>query len=324
MPLHTQGEGLLIHHWDTDGICSAALLLRHLYQGFRNWTPTIGAFYLSSQQINWAKQFSTIVVADMALPEENIAELAKSSRVIVIDHHHQKPLDGVEHINPVAHGADPEGYPSCTWVVKERLSLPVSLHVALGFVGDREQKIKESPAFWELTRRVLAENDLSFEQLHMMVQLIDSCHKGGDREAVMEASRLLQIREDPEAIMENPHWRRNLEVFEGELQNILSVPPQERDGVLYMELNTRFSVISAVTRKIAWGTNRDTVVVNKGFFEEEDQLYSRSSRLDIQPMIDRAQVKGFNAGGKRDVLGAIVPKGETAAFVEELIKYLRK
>ena len=24
------GKGLLIHHWDTDGICSAKLLLEHL------------------------------------------------------------------------------------------------------------------------------------------------------------------------------------------------------------------------------------------------------------------------------------------------------
>jgi len=323
MPQPAPREGLLIHHWDTDGVCSAALLLRHLYTGFQNWTPTIGAFYLSPKQIEWARQFSAIVVADMALPEENIAELAESSKVTVYDHHHQEPLEGVEHINPVAHGADPEGYPSCTWVVKEHLSLPASLHVVLGFVGDREQKIKESPAFWEYTRRFLTENGLSFEQLHIMVQLIDSCHKVGDREAVMEAARLLQVREDPETIMGNLHWRRNLEVFEGELQKILSDPPHERDGVLYMRLDTRFSVISAVTRSIAWGTGRDAVVVNRGFFEDEDQVYSRSGRLDMQPMIDRARVKGFNAGGKKDVLGAIVPKGETTAFVEELIKYLK-
>ena len=321
MPLNSRG--LLIHHWDTDGICSAALLLRHRYRGYVNWTPIIGAFYLSPDQVAYAKQFDDVVIADMALPEGNVEALAEECSVTVIDHHHQEPLRGVEHINPVAHGADQDEYPSCTWVVKEHLSLPVTLPVVLGLVGDREQKLMEAPVFWEVAQGYASENGLTFDELHEMVQLIDSCYKVGDREAVMEAPRLLVGGDDPDVITGNRAWRRNMETFEAELQRILEAPPVEREGVLYVELNTGFSVISTVTRRIAWETGRDTIVVNRGFFDDSDQLYCRSSS-DMQPMIDRAQSLGYNAGGKIDVLGAIVPKSETDSFVEELLDYLKK
>lgn len=318
------GGGLIIHHWDADGVCSAALLLRHRFRGYANMTPTIGAFYLSRGQLDYARQFDEVVVVDMALPEADVKALAEGGSVTVYDHHHQAPLCGVEHINPVAHGSDQNSYPSCTWVVKKSLGLQVTLLVVLGLVGDREEKLRESPAFWGVVQGYAAESRLAFEELHNMVQLIDSCYKVGDRDAVMEAARLLTNIEGPDAITANVAWRRNMEVFDEELGRILATPPDEREGVLYVELDTRFSVISAVTRRVAWDTGRDTVVVNRGFFDEEDQVYCRSGRLDMQPMIDRARARGFNAGGKRDVLGAIVPKGETDSFVDELVDYMKK
>ena len=317
-------RGLMIHHWDADGVCSAALLLRHRFRGYANWTPTIGAFYLSQEQLACARRFHEVVVVDMALPEGDVKVLAEDCRVTVYDHHHQAPLRGVEHINPVAHGADQDNYPSCTWVVKKSLGLPVTLPVVLGLVGDRELKLRESPAIWDVVQGYAADNSLTFEELQGMVQLIDSCYKVGDREAVMEAPRLLADMEGPDAITGNVAWHRNLKTFDEELKRIIEAPPVEREGVLFVELNTRFSVISTVTRRVAWGTGRNTVVVNRGFFKDEDQVYSRSGRLDMQPMIDRAKARGFNAGGKRDVLGAIVPKAETDSFVDELLEYLKK
>jgi hypothetical protein len=321
MPLNSRG--LLIHHWDTDGVCSAALLLRYRYRGYVNWTPTIGAFYLIPEQVAYAKRFDDVVIVDMALPEGNVEALVEGCSVTVFDHHHQEPLRGVEHINPVAHGADQDEYPSCTWVVKEHLSLPVTLPVVLGLVGDREEKLRESPAFWDMVQRYAEKNGLTFDELHEMVQLIDSCYKVGDREAVMEAPRLLVDGDDPDKITGNRAWRRNRETFDEELKQILEAPPVEREGVLYVELNTKFSVISTVTRRVSWETGRDTIVVNRGFFDDSNQLYCRSSN-DMQPMIDRALSLGYNAGGKRDVLGAIVPKSETDSFVEELMVFLKK
>ncbi len=320
-----QGDGLIIHHWDADGLCSAALLLDYLKpRSPANISPTIGAFYLSEEEIEYAQGFDYVIIVDMALPEDDVRRLSEETRVVIFDHHHQEPIRGVEHFNPVAHGADAEDYPSCTWVIKERLRLPLGMHIALGLIGDREHRIMENPRFKKITEEYLADENITFEEALKLVGLIDSSYKVGDKKGVEEAPRLLMGYTKPDEIRNNGRWRRNLRLFQEKLTEILEEPPEYREGVLIKRLDTGYAVISAVTRRIAWGTGQDTIVVNTGFFKDHDQLYSRSSRRDMQPMIERARELGFNAGGKSDVLGAIVPKEATEPFVEELVSYFKE
>ena len=320
-----QGDGLVIHHWDADGLCSAALLLEYLKPGSpANMCPTIGAFYLSDEEIGYARGFDYVVIADMALPEADVLRLSEVTRVVIFDHHHQEPIFGVEHLNPVAHGADAALYPSCTWVIKERLGLPLGMHVALGFIGDREHRIMENPRFKEITEEYLADEGITFDEALTLVGLIDSGYKVGDKSGVEEAPRVLMGYSKPDDIRNNGRWRRNLKLFQGKLTEILEEPPEEKNGVLVKRLDTGYAVISAVTRRIAWGTGRDTIVVNTGFFPQHDQLYSRSSSRDMQPMIERARGRGFNAGGKSDVLGAIIPREKTEPFVDELLGFFKE
>ena len=319
------GEGLIIHHWDTDGLCSAALLLGYLKpRSLVNMCPTIGAFYLTEQEIDYAVGFDYVIIADMALPEADVQRLSEETKAVVFDHHHQKPIQGIEHINPVSHGAEAEDYPSCTWVLKEKLGLPLSMHVALGFIGDREHRIMENPRFKGVTEKYLTDDGVTFDEALTLVGLIDSSYKVGDKDGVEEAPRLLRCYTKPDDIRNNSRWRENMRLFQERLDEILAEPPEDRDGVLYKRLDTRYAVISAVTRKLAWGTRKDTVVINTGLFPSHDQLYSRSTRLDMQPMIERAKELGFNAGGKEDVLGAIVPKETTESFVEELYRFFKE
>ena len=72
----------------------------------------------------------------------------------------------------------------------------------------------------------------------------------------------------------------NLENLEEKLERVLSESPEMVDGVQFKRLDTPYAIISQVTRRLAWGTGRDTVVVNTGFFEDQDQLYSRSQTVD--------------------------------------------
>jgi len=319
------GDGLIIHHWDADGLCSAALLLDYLKpRSLANMCPTIGAFYLSGEEIDYAGGFDYIIVVDMALPEADVRRLSEETRVVIFDHHHQKPITGVEHFNPVAHEADAIDFPSCTWVIREKLGLSIGMHVALGFIGDREHRIMENPRFKEITEEYLADEGITFDEALTLVGLIDSSYKVGDKGGVEEAPRLLIGYSKPDDIRNNDRWRRNLKLFQDKLTEILEEPPEEKNGVLVKRLDTGYAVISAVTRRIAWGTGRDTIVVNTGFFPCHDQLYSRSSSRDMQPMIERARELGFNAGGKSDVLGAIIPREKTEPFVDELLGFFKE
>ncbi len=319
------GSVLLIHHWDTDGLCSAALILESLNrEDVVTWTPPLGTFYLIEKHIKMAQGYDNVLICDMALPASNVEKIAEESNVIMIDHHHQNLIEGITHINPVTRGASGDDYPSTTWVIKEHLNLSTSLKVVLGYVGDREQKIKENIAFWERTESFMEREGVGFDDLLEMVHRIDSSYKVGEREAVIKAPHQLRSCEDGSDILGNIEWKHNLEKLDAKIEEILSEPPDDVDGVQVKKLNTPYAVISQVTRQLAWSTGIDTVVVNTGFFEDMDQLYSRSNVVDMYNLIEQAKKKGYNAGGKKDVIGAIIPKKDSDSFLAETIEYIKK
>lgn len=319
------GSVLLIHHWDTDGLCSAAILLDYFNRDdIVTWTPLLGTFYLLDEQIEMAQNYDHVLICDMALPVGNILRIAEKTRVTVIDHHHQDLIEDIEHINPVANGASGDQYPSCTWVIKEKLGLPLSLKIILGYVGDREQKIKDNPLFWKQTEEYLKREGIMFEDLLMLVYRIDSSYKVGEHKAVMKAPSQLREYETREDILGNEVWKENLWKLEEKLETVLSEPPEMIEGVQVKRLNTPYAIISQVTRRLAWGSGKDAVVVNTGFFVDQDQLYARSNIVDMYNLIERAKKHGYNAGGKKDVIGAIIPKQDTERFLAETIQYIKE
>ena len=43
------GSILLIHHWDTDGICSASLIMEKIRENkVKTWTPPLGTFFVGA------------------------------------------------------------------------------------------------------------------------------------------------------------------------------------------------------------------------------------------------------------------------------------
>ena len=65
------------------------------------------------------------------------------------------------------------------------------------------------------------------------------------------------------------------------------------------------------------------VFLNIGFYVDKDQIYVRSHKKDLINLIKRGLNLGLNIGGKKDVLGAIVPKKMTNSFLKDIIKYLK-
>ncbi|MBU0498389.1 MAG: DHH family phosphoesterase, partial [Candidatus Thermoplasmatota archaeon] len=78
-----------------------------------------------------------------------------------------------------------------------------------------------------------------------------------------------------------------------------------------------------ITRKIAWTTGKNTIVINPAYFPDKTQVYVRST-INIEPMIQRGKDLGFKCGGKKEVLGAILPNNQTDDFVKEIITFLSK
>jgi single-stranded DNA-specific DHH superfamily exonuclease len=316
-----QGSGILIHHWDTDGICSTRLLLERLSKNIVNTTPVLGNYFLTENELTTYSSYDFVIVVDMALPKENILRLAKHAKVLIFDHHLQQPIPGVIHHNPIGGGEDPLLYPSASWIVNDFLENPVNVFALLGIVGDYEKRIQANKEFYSKITDFCAKERFTFDEILMMVYLLDSSYKVGDRKAVEEAPQLLLGYTDARWILQNVHWKNNLVLLENEIVKYVNALDEEKQGVLLKRIHTKFNIISTVTRRIAWNSGKDTVVVNTGFFKDTDQIYVRSSK-NLQPLIQQGEMLGYRCGGKPEVLGAVVPKEKTESFVREIVKFL--
>src|SRR4030042_4784127 len=143
-----KGKGLLMHHWDADGICSASLMLEHLKdKSLVNKTPGLGNYYLSEEELGAYSKFDFVIVVDMNLPEDNILRLSKKAKVMIFDNHLGRENKEVFHHNPVIKGQNPDEWPSTSWIVNVFLGNEVNLFSLLGIVGDHEEKIKKNSTF---------------------------------------------------------------------------------------------------------------------------------------------------------------------------------
>lgn len=320
-----EGKGLLIHHWDTDGICSARLLLQELEgKHVDNITPELGNYYLTTEELEEYKQYDFIIIADMGLPEENINTLAEHARVMIFDHHLQPENKNVFHHNPIIKGENPDKYPSASWIVNTFLENDINLFAVLGVLGDHEQKIKNNELIAPVINTFLTEHELTFDEALSLVYLIDSNYKLGDKKAVEEAPHYLLEHPSIKDIQNHDTWNDNLYRLQEEINRTLNQQPDiDTQTMIVKTINTNYNIISTITRKIAWDTGKNTLIINTGFFDDKDQVYMRSTK-NTQPMINRGKQLGFKCGGKKEVLGAIIPKEHTASFVEELKEFMKQ
>jgi hypothetical protein len=316
------GSGLLIHHWDTDGICSARLLLDALKgKQIVNKTPVLGNYFLTQEELAAYTMYDSIFIVDMALPEENVKRLASHAQVLIFDHHLQPSIQGVFHHNPISRGENPDLYPSASWIVNEYLQNSMNMYALLGIIGDHEKRIQTNKQFYSKITDFCRQENFTFDELLQMVYLLDSNYKMSDRRAVEEAPHLLLEYTDAHRILQNIRWKNNLMTLEKEIAKYVDAPSEKDHGVLVKRIHTKYNIISTVTRKIFWERGMDTVIVNTGFFPEMDQVYVRSKK-NMQPLIEQGKSLGFRCGGKAEVLGAVVPKQKTEFFVQEILRFL--
>ncbi|WP_423792420.1 DHH family phosphoesterase [Methanocaldococcus indicus] len=294
---------LIIHHWDTDGITSAALTVKALnLEDFVNVTPPIGEFRFDKRIWEWIEKSEKIYVLDLNLPNE-VENIKKET--IFIDHHIQKKIENphVKQINPVLIGKD---YPSASFVVSEYFSFWNYLS-ALGAVGDIGERAYNIPKILEL----LKEKNLSKEETLKLVQLIDSNYIIMDRKSVENAVKVV-LELEPKEILEYEKWNKNLEKINDAIENAIS-NIKVKEGFAFIEFESKFNIISKVARKVVWEMSYDgAIVVNKGFHGKA-QIYFRISPnlendIKISEIIQTLKSKGFNVGGKNDVLGCICNK----------------
>ncbi|WP_297499542.1 DHH family phosphoesterase [Thermococcus sp.] len=291
---------LIIHHWDTDGITSTALLVKALkLDGFMNMTAPIGEFRFDERIWKAIETAERLYVLDFNVPGE-----VERVRIptLFIDHHNQSRIKNplVEQINP---SLEDRYYPSCSLVVSERFGL-FNAWTALGIVGDIGEKAFEL----KVVNGLLKKEGLSRAEALRLVELIDSNYIVMEREAVEEAVKVLlegEVRE----LLEHEPWVRKAESIREAIERVVS-SVEERNGFAFVEFESPFNIISKVARKLVWELNyRGAIAVNRDFHGKA-QLYFRISpreaeRIDMGEVIARLKGLGTNSGGKREVVGCV-------------------
>jgi len=301
---------MILHHWDTDGICSASLLM-DIYGEQRNFTPKIGNYFLDDEDLLALRNEENIIVADMNLA--NAERLCESASVKIYDHHISERIECAEQINPYLQG---KRYPSATLVIYEKHGLPLDHRVVLGMVGDVGKRILEMEQR-PLVEKYLRDSGKEFKDLERAAALLDSSYKMFKRDEVLSD---VFLANDMEAVLNNGTLQKNEEVLEREIAHLVS-GAEDINGIMLLKVRSEHHIISALAREIAWGARKTTLVLNEK--SDRDEIYLRSPDMDVSRFITLARDRGYNAGGKREVVGIVLPKGEGRKFFNEITEEIK-
>jgi len=309
---------LIVHHWDTDGVTSAALLVKALgLEEFTNMTAPIGEFRFDERLWKAIEKAERLYVLDFNVPNE--VERVKVP-TLFIDHHTQPRIGNplVEQVNPSLDGGY---YPSCSLVVSEHFEI-WNAWSALGVVGDVGEKAFEL----EVVNELLQKANLSRTEALRLVGLIDSNYIAMERKAVEGAVAVL-LENEVRDLLEYEPWIKKADAIRDAIKNAIS-SVEERNGFALVEFESPFNIISKVARRLVWEMDyRGAVVVNKDF-HGKGQAYFRISpeeaeRIDMGEVIARLRGLGTNAGGKGEVLGCVCERDKIEDALAIIEEYLR-
>ncbi|MFW6375954.1 MAG: hypothetical protein ACOCZJ_02210 [Thermoplasmatota archaeon] len=325
--LKRDDDGLILHHWDTDGISATALLLRETSKTFSLFTPIIGNYLLNEKdraKIDEIDPDYTIVV-DMALPEDSIDFLKGFGDVYIFDHHLQDRHDVTLHHNPIIDGSSPKEFPSASWVVNEYLGNESSLLSILGAFGDREEKLKDNEDAYPIIKETLEKLDSDFDSLLKCAYYLDTNYKIGDRDSVSEYAEYLKNIKAPEDILGKEELKENYEKLNKAIEmEVDSDKENLYENIDFLEMESPYNIISTVTRRIAWADeDRIVIVSNCEYMEDDCQIYIRGPLPDSEKIIEHLKGKGYSAGGKSDVIGMVIPKEEKDETLDEVLEMLK-
>ena len=322
-------DTLLFHHWDTDGIASAALLLRELkLEKVRTFTPKIGNYLIDEDDKQKIEEIDPdqAIVADMALPEDSIEFLKNFGKAHIFDHHLQDEHEVELHYNPITDGSSPEEFPSATWVITDYLDEQPDLLTVLGAFGDREEKLKENDLAMETVDQVLSELDTDFEAVLKCAERMDTLYKVGKRHQITFMPIVLKDVELPEDILDRDDLKENEEKLKEAIdQEVEASLEQIDDEILYRDMSSPYNMISTVTRRLAWSREDKKVVVSNSEFQADKcQIYIRGPLANSQKIIEEMKEKGYSAGGKSDVVGMVVPEEDKEEVLQNIFNILQE
>lgn len=321
---------LFVHHWDCDGLCSAVLLhklLNEINTGIeiKTMMPEIGNYFLSENDLKKIKINNPehLCIVDMALPESNILLLKKAIKnIYIFDHHEQSRISEVTHINPTIDKKANNIYPSTGWVLNEFFNQEQEIFSILGAVGDQGEKVKNN----NIVKKVLKENNLTFNKCNKIVKVIDSNYIVNNKNDINKTIIFLKENIDNiGSILQNIELTKNSLIIEKEIVYHIKKGfiKYKKEKILVKEFESKFNIISDMARVLSKKFPEYIIVVIKNL-NKIVNIYFRTykEKINLTPIIRLAKKYDYNAGGKNEVVGVFLPKKNVYNFLKEAFKLL--
>ncbi|MFQ6107918.1 MAG: hypothetical protein ACE5QF_10120, partial [Thermoplasmata archaeon] len=130
---------------------------------------------------------------------------------------------------------------------------------------------------------------------------------------------------NPRALLDNERWIENDAIVREEIASEERAAGSPRKEILMHRFSSKLDVISTLSRRLAGRDDvRASVVIQEGFFPHLDRVYVRTNeaKRDLSPVLEMAKGRGLISGGKREVVGVVIPREETEDFVNETMRIL--
>lgn len=313
-------KGVILHHWDTDGLVSAAILRNYFQAHTPNvkvelFMPTITNYYITEDQYDYLQDqgYEFAVTCDLNLPADVVQRLAQlwPGQVYFFDHHHHPaPHSNVHYYNKL--------HPACASHIAEVLELPYGLLPVIAMVGDREESIQQDTQFYPYVQAIMAEHNLTFSQLLHIRRLVDSNYIMDDYQGIQETIQLLQ--DDPLAILSDVRLEQNIQKIDAAITELVAQPAQQLSNILWFwEISTPLAILSHVTRSLS-RQYPDKVIFTRQHKAGQYSCYvrRRTATFDARDIIAYAHELGLNSGGKEEVAGIIIPESKLETIFPQL------
>lgn len=319
LSLPQSGKGLLVYHWDTDGIASAALLLNFFAQHKAGWQvdllhPTVGNYFLLPEEYRriHAGKYDLILSVDLNFSVETIEELEKTAPAVLVFDHHIQTRDIKRP------GKQDTAYPGNSFLVHTALENPLNITAVLGMIGDQEERLKERKEYYQFVDLALQGTGKSFEDLLRLTKLIDTNYITVDSVGLERMIAL--VRQNPLSLLEDPVLLEKQKLIDQTLNKAQTVTgvPVGKYG-LEFNLESPLHLLSEYTRALS-RRFPDHIVMVTQMHPSYANIYLRRRNLpfDLSPFVDLARAQGCNAGGKVEVAGLIIPLEKYSEFSKKV------
>lgn len=319
----------VVHHWDADGLASAAIIGRYL----RSWkgevtygVPKIGQY--SAEAVDAPPTpVDELVLVDYGIPPEEVAMVGEVlGKDAVIFDHHASGVEGGAACNPISYGGGWGDWPAAAVVIAEAAGMrpegweelaALAVYGDVGFRGLLQKPYLLSAAFMA---------GLRAGDLERAARYVNSCYRAVDygcigvaREELAEGGVRAVLRDGYLASKEEEVCA---EVVRG-VDEALSSAEAVGNGITVYRARLGAYVVSAVGRRLSKSLGSGVAVL-VAYVEPMRRwyLYARSRDRVIMGAINALRAAGYGAGGKDKVVSAPCVEEECRGELSTLIRAL--